>query len=137
MFVCIQFICLAILLSTGPLLADRIFLVIECVAIGLGIWAFLVMRQGPLRIFPDVAESAMLIRQGPYRAVRHPMYSAVILLMTALVMNAPDMLRISVLIILCLDLLGKLLYEEKLLKDSFAEYDEYSKTTWRLIPFIF
>ena len=137
-FVCSQFLCLTILLWTGPILADPgVYRIVEWGAIALGLWALLTMRRGVLRILPDVAADAILVSQGPYRFIRHPMYTSVILLMTALVFNSPSAMRYATLSMLYCVLLGKLLYEEKLLKKSFAGYQEYCKTTWRLLPFIF
>nr|MBF0223035.1 isoprenylcysteine carboxylmethyltransferase family protein [Desulfobulbaceae bacterium] len=136
-FVAIQFICVVIIIATGPVIADGIYLFGQCAAIILGLWALLVMRHGLIRMVPDVGGNAVLIRQGPYRRVRHPMYTALILLMAALVFNEGSLLRFVTLAVLCLDLLGKLLYEEKLLRVSFDGYGAYCRTTWRLIPFIY
>jgi protein-S-isoprenylcysteine O-methyltransferase Ste14 len=79
-FVIIQFLCLGLIAITGPLFpANEALLFIELVGIGLGIWAILSMRIGNFNIAPDPLIRSKLVKSGPYRLIRHPMYLALLL----------------------------------------------------------
>ncbi len=45
--------------------------------VALGIWAVSANRPGNFNIRPEPREGGVLIRHGPYRWIRHPMYTAV------------------------------------------------------------
>ena len=136
--VTIQFLCLGILLFTGPPVAHhKGFLIIELFSVLLALWAILVMRAGKLNVFPELRTGARLITRGPYHLIRHPMYLAVILFGLSLVLNFFTWLRLGVWIVLCIDLLLKIRYEEKLLVSGIPGYEAYMQTTKKLLPFIF
>lgn len=48
-------------------------------AAGLGLWALRCNRPGNFNIHPAPRVGGQLVQQGPYRGVRHPMHSAVLL----------------------------------------------------------
>lgn len=95
------------------------------------------MRVGNFNITPDPKSDGQLTQHGPYRWIRHPMYSAVLLLGIALVGNHFTWLRLLMLFILTIDLVMKLTVEERLLHAHFPGYAEYHKQTWRLMPFFY
>ena len=79
-----------------------------------------------------------IIRQGPYRYVRHPSYSGAFLtfLGTAIFMHAWLSLILA-LIILPAAWLRRIHYEEKMLSDELGEeYISYCKSVKRAIPYI-
>lgn len=102
-----------------------------------GVWAIFVMRNSKLRITPDVATGARLIKKGPYKYIRHPMYCAVLLFCIGLVLTNMYTLTLEFLAILFIVLLLKIYYEEKLLSKSFSNYKSYAKKTKKIIPFIY
>jgi len=133
----LQLGCIAFILLTGPLFACGWLLLIEIAGVALGAWAVLVMRVGHFNIFPDVLETSTLVTRGPYSFIRHPMYTAIILICAPLVISVPNIVRWCVMIILTIDLILKLSYEETLLSKRFTEYGEYSKRTKGLLPWVF
>ncbi len=134
----LQFLCLAALALTGPLVARQpVLLLVEVLGGLLGVWAIAVMRPGRFNVVPDVKPDGRLVQRGPYAYIRHPMYSAVILVATALVLDHVTWLRLAILALLVGDLVVKMRYEEGLLRARFPEYEAYSRRTRRLVPFVY
>lgn len=103
----------------------------------LAIWSIVIMQLDNLRITPSPGEMARLVTKGPYKLIRHPMYASLILLSLPLVLSEFNLIKLLMGLLLALDLLIKLNYEEKLLKQKFPQYVEYCNNTKRLIPFIY
>lgn len=80
-----------------------------------------------------------LIRRGPYRWIRHPMYLAAILwsLGWPLLIASPLGSALS-LIFLLPSIHLRIQSEERVLEKSFGpEFEEYKGKTWRLIPYVY
>jgi len=95
------------------------------------------MRLRNIDIRPIVKQNGALITSGPYYLVRHPMYSATLMVMIALVGEYYSNLRLAYLLALLIVLLFKIEYEEKGLVNHFPAYIDYIKKSKRLIPFIY
>ena len=74
---------------------------------------------------------------GPYRYVRHPMYMALLLVTLPLVIEEFSWFRFGVWVLLLVDLLVKMNFEENLLRDELAGYEQYTRDSFRLIPFLY
>jgi len=120
-----------VLLGTGPAT-----LAIQVLAVLLMIWARLTFG---LRSFHAAANPTAggLVTRGPYRWLRHPIYSAVLYFVWAGI--AAHRSGSSVLVaLLASALLGVRMYgEEQLLRAMYPEYAEYARHTARVLPFIF
>ena len=103
----------------------------------LGVWALAAMEIGNYQITPDVKPGARFVTRGPYRWIRHPMYSAVLLLTLGWLLGALVPWRIGVWCAHLTVLLVKLTVEERLLLAGFDGYADYARRTKRLIPFVF
>ena len=135
--VSIQFICIGLILVSGePFARSLPLLVAEIAGILLGVWAIIVMGWRNVNVSPLVKRDARLVTKGPYAVIRHPMYSAVLLTMWSLIIDRHSLFRLAVGLILAVDLMMKIRYEEGLLKKRFPEYVAYMKVTKRLIPFV-
>jgi protein-S-isoprenylcysteine O-methyltransferase Ste14 len=136
--VSIQMVCIGlILVSGGPFARSLPLLVMEIAGIILGIWAVVIMGWRNVNVSPLVKPGARLVTKGPYAVIRHPMYSAVLLTLWPLIADRYSLFRLAVGLILAVDLLLKIRYEEGLLKKQFPGYESYMKRTKRLIPFVF
>jgi protein-S-isoprenylcysteine O-methyltransferase Ste14 len=85
-----------------------------------------------------IATDHQLIRTGPYRFLRHPIYTAMLgmVLGTAIVSN--EYHSLVGLGILALAYLRKTRLEETILLKTFgADYDVYRRGTWALVPLLF
>ena len=136
--VTLQFGAIAAMALTGPWIAGDWFLMIpEAAGLLLGLYAIYIMRIGNFNIRPLVKENGVLIKHGPYRFIRHPMYTAILLVLYPLLIEHFTYLRLSIMIVLTINLVIKQIFEEGLLKAHFGDYPNYMKQTKRMIPCVF
>ena len=133
-----QMVCILFLLVKIPALqADLWALIVSFIGLALGFWAVVTMKLDNLSVTPDVKQDARLVVAGPYKVIRHPMYSAVLLTFLPFVLDRPSLFLSIIFLLLLATLVIKLNYEETLLKNHFKDYEEYAKHSWRLIAFIY
>lgn len=101
-----------------------------------GLSAIISMKLS-VNIFPEVRPTQELINSGIYKYIRHPMYTAVILVSASFIVMNTTWLLVGLLVLLSALLITKLTYEEKLLLVRFPEYYDYTKKTKKLIPLIY
>lgn len=104
---------------------------------GLAIWAWVAMGIRRLSVLPEVRTNAALVTAPPYRWFRHPMYSGVLAFCGGLVATSYAHWKLGVWLLLLLVLDAKARYEERLLAERFAGYEEYRRRTWRLLPGVY
>ena len=133
----IQFVLIAFIMFTGPLWPQDWWLRGILASGGMiGLWALYIMGLRQVKVFPEVPSEGTLIVSGPYRWIRHPMYTGVLLVTLAWSMANPLPYRIFLWVGLLITLIVKLLYEEGFLLERFPEYKAYQRQTSRLIPFV-
>jgi protein-S-isoprenylcysteine O-methyltransferase Ste14 len=113
---------------------------LELAGIFLAIWALWTMRSSTLQVTADIAPESVLITNGPYSFVRHPMYSGLLLVVLALLINDFTFPRLIALGIIIADILIQIHYEELLFlkhERHAKDYLHYQKETKKLIPFVF
>lgn len=83
-----------------------------------------------------VHEKHTLANTGPYKWVRHPMYTVLFMHFLAILLLTKNLLMGGVpLLILVLVVAGRLKNEEKLMLETFGdEYRQYMSRTWRFVP---
>jgi protein-S-isoprenylcysteine O-methyltransferase Ste14 len=105
-------------------------------AVALFIWTVLYNRLGNFNIVPEIKHGCELITQGPYRFIRHPMYSGVTLIALAEMVSLFSLWKIPVLLFLIGILYLKASREEKFWCEKTPEYVELQKRTKMFIPFV-
>ena len=100
----------------------------------LGLWALTANRPGNFRIVPEIKPGARLVQTGPYRWVRHPMYTAVLLLTLGGLLCQFAPLRLLAWLALGAVLYAKTLREERQLSVHFPGYAAYQLRTRRFFP---
>jgi protein-S-isoprenylcysteine O-methyltransferase Ste14 len=89
------------------------------------------------RCFGILPEARGLVTSGPYRYVRHPLYSAEALAFLGVLLPVLSPLSLAIYgLFLALQAL-RTRYEEEVLAAAFPEYDAYRRTTWRFVPGVF
>ena len=76
-----------------------------------------------------------LVRSGPYRWVRHPIYSGIFLAVLGMAVERRELRSIDALALIYAGFFRKIRKEEQFMNTLFgAGYDEYRRTTGALIP---
>lgn len=133
-----QFACLAALAWLGGVWPKSVWSAgLMGLGVIVGLWAIAAMRIGNVHVFPEVSAQAQLTTRGPYRWIRHPMYTAVLFVALSWLLNKVFWLSGLIFLILLVDLIIKLKYEERLLCEHFEAYAAYMQSTKRLLPYIF
>ncbi len=86
--------------------------------------------------FPTPREDSVLIQNGVYKFVRHPIYAGIILITIGFGLFHEDAWKVYIGIVLWVLFYFKSNYEEKLLTENFSEYNAYTKNTGRFFPFM-
>lgn len=101
------------------------------------IWAWLYIR-GMYSVHLDVQANHCLVQSGPYRFVRHPGYTSLLLMVLGLVIGYASLIGlIAIPVLLLPGLAYRMMVEERLLTEKFGEeYQTYALSTNQLIPFL-
>ena len=103
----------------------------------LGIWAIFAADPRKVNVRPRPHPRGELVTTGPFRLIRHPMYTAQLLVTLAWAINEMSQCLWLLWVFYVAVIVVKLQYEEGHLQKQFPDYQAYRKKTKRLIPFIF
>lgn len=131
-----------VLALLGLLMSDSLFspspavIAVQCLAGLLMLWARWTFGR---RSFHAAANPTAggLVTSGPYRFIRHPIYTAVCLFGWAGVVDSGSVLALLLGLLLLAGALGRILSEERLLVETYPEYQAYARVTKRMIPYLF
>ena len=85
----------------------------------------------------EVQEGQEVIDTGLYGIVRHPMYTATVLLFLSMPLVLGSWISFALMCLYPVVIVFRIRGEEKLLEEELKGYDEYkNKVKWRLIPFV-
>jgi protein-S-isoprenylcysteine O-methyltransferase Ste14 len=102
----------------------------------LAVWAMAVMKLGNFNAVPYPVENGIMISQGPYKMIRHPMYTSIFIFAFALLAGQFDYTKLIISLVLIVGLVLKMLFEESLLIKHYPAYKAYMKKTKRVIPHV-
>lgn len=85
----------------------------------------------------ELKEGHSLVRRGPYRAVRHPIYSGLLLAIAGTALAIGEWRGLAALGFCLIGCLVRIGAEERRMDDTFPEYGSYRRQTAALIPFIY
>lgn len=105
--------------------------------VAIGLLTLSANRPGNFNIRPEPKEHSQLVKTGPYRWVRHPMYSSVLLLAAGASFWLMSLIGAVLWLALLAVLTTKASLEETWLLQRYSEYAAYRTQTWRLVPWIY
>jgi protein-S-isoprenylcysteine O-methyltransferase Ste14 len=132
----IQFAFIGLLAWYGEIWGGAFANAFVSVGIFIGVTAVVTMRFR-FNVLPEVRDDQTLSTSGPYDFVRHPMYTAVLLVTLGFALKQPDGVSAALWLALAIDLRVKLGYEERALAERFPGYAYYMARTKRLIPWVY
>ena len=84
-----------------------------------------------------VKEGHALVRTGPYRHVRHPIYSGILLAFLGMVMTIGEWRGLVALLLAGVSFVVKSRAEERRMRETFPEYAAYARETAAIVPFVY
>ena len=128
---------IAVLGVTGNLFVSSPFVIAaQASAVGLSVWARRSFQKGTFRV-TAAPGGGSIIRRGPYRFIRHPMYSAALLFVWAAVVSHLSVLTLAIGIAVTAVVIARVIAEERLLGAQYPEYHDYARSTRALLPYVF
>ena len=115
-----------------PYIASIIFL------IGYAIYAEVMRENAWLSRTIEVQENQSVVSTGLYGIVRHPMYTATILMYLAMPLVLGSFIAFGIMLLYIPIIIRRINDEEQLLNAELKGYAEYcTQVRWRLMPFIY
>jgi|SRR5690349_16513218 len=113
-----------------------IAIAVQVIAIALMVWARVTFGR---RSFHAAANPTVggLVTSGPYRIIRHPIYTAACLFCWGAILAHLSLVSVALGMLLLLGAVMRMMCEERLLKQKYPEYVEYAKITKRMVPYLF
>jgi protein-S-isoprenylcysteine O-methyltransferase Ste14 len=128
---------IAVLGVTGNLLSWSLFVVAaQALAVGLSVWARRSFQKGTFRVTAAPGGHSIL-RRGPYRFIRHPMYAAALLFIWAGVGSHLSAWTLGAGAAVTGIVIARVIAEERLLRARYPEYESYMRSTKALVPYVF
>ncbi|MGB8251784.1 MAG: isoprenylcysteine carboxylmethyltransferase family protein [Anaerolineaceae bacterium] len=112
-------------------------LILIMAAVALRIWTRTHIR-GLYSGHVEVLSTHRLVQSGPYRTIRHPGYTGLVLMATGLAVGYSSLIGLlAVPLLIFPGLAYRMMIEERLLREKFGEeYIAYQRRTKRLFPFL-
>jgi protein-S-isoprenylcysteine O-methyltransferase Ste14 len=116
--------------------SQPVAIIAEVAAVALMVWARLTFGH---RSFNAAAnpKSGGLVTTGPYRFIRHPIYTAACLFGWAGILAHWSLINVLLGALLLFGAVGRMLCEERLILEVYPEYRGYAQSTKRMVPYIF
>ena len=115
-----------------PYIASIIFL------IGYAMYAEVMRENAWLSRTIEVQENQSVVSTGLYGIVRHPMYTATILMYLAMPLVLDSLVAFGIMLLYIPIIIRRINDEEQLLNAELKGYTEYcTQVRWRLMPFIY
>ena len=133
---------LMVVAMLGLLLSHSLFspspaaIAAQCAGAGLMLWARATLGLRSLHGSADPTPGG-LVTSGPYRFMRHPIYTAACLIGWAGVLANWSLVAAAFGALLFAGALGRMLCEERLVTEMYPAYRQYAQVTKRMLPYVF
>ena len=109
---------------------------VQVAAVALVVWARLALGRRSFHPAADLA-GGELVTTGPYRFIRHPIYTAACVFCWAGVLANFALMPLAAGVLLLIGAVIRVFAEERLLMDRYPGYRNYAKGTKRMVPYLF
>lgn len=123
--------------SLELVIRNPILAIILTFGIILALWSFYNMGSESFSPFPEPKKNNKFVESGPYKYIRHPMYTGMILIALTLFISNMSIVSFTVLAIFLYIIDEKATVEEKFLTDLHSQYKTYQEITKKFIPFVY
>ena len=128
---------LAGLIMRKSIFSDSLVVIaLQGAAAALMVWARITFGRRSFHATADPTAGG-LVTNGPYRFIRHPIYTAVCVFVLAGVAAHPSPVAYALAAMVVAGAIGRILAEENLLRERYPAYTDYSARTSRMVPFLF
>ncbi len=124
-----------LLLSDNLLSLSPFVIAVQLGAIALSIWARSVFQPDQFSIHAE-AKKGQLLAKGPYKYIRHPMYTSALLLIWSGILSHLSPINIAIGVIVTGVVAVRIIVEEQSLSACYPEYAGYALSTKRIIPML-
>jgi len=105
-----------------------------CLVVGTMLMVYTVLHLG--RSFSLVPQARRVVRVGPYRWIRHPLYLSEEVAVLGTILQYLSLPAVILLAFHIFIQIQRIFYEEELLRRALPEYRDYEASRWRLIPHV-
>ena len=114
-----------------------VYIAVGLFLFGYIMWGIVLKQNTYLSRTIKVTENQKVIDSGLYGIVRHPMYTATVILFLSMPLVLGSIVSFFVFLMYPILIIIRIIYEEKFLEKELIGYTEYkSKVKYRIIPFI-
>ena len=111
--------------------------VFAAMSVTLFLWTLVHNKLGNFNIRPTPKSFGHLVTTGPYRQIRHPMYTSVLLGAASLALMSDPLPGWTAWSALAMVLWVKSIIEERWMREAHPGYDAYCRVSKRFVPWIF
>lgn len=129
------FAILYLLISGNLISANPLVIAGQLFAIALSIWARRSFTGEKFSIHAQPVERPLLL-SGPYKFIRHPMYTSALLFIWSSILGHLSMLNAIIGLIVTGIIVARIVVEEQFLDEYYVDYTDYSAKTKRIIPYV-
>ena len=115
---------------------SKIVIVVQVFAFAIWSWSRITFGRRSFHA-GAVPTAGCLVTSGPYRFIRHPIYTAACVFCWAGIFSNVAVAPIAAGVLLLSGAGIRVFFEERLLMEHFPEYRQYMTRTKRMIPYIF
>ena len=129
----IQLLAAAYLIITGPVItANLVILSFEVLTLFLIIWTLWTIMFNKFSLYNPKLKEARLIPKGPFVYVRHPVYTALLILAICWIFNYVSVFKLLVFVVLVASVILTVSYYERILSKNLSDFGLYKQKTYKI-----